>query len=242
MKLTSQQIFKEYDDALTFKESIGKRGISEQSKINERFFIGDQWHGANCGNERPLVRYNIIKRIADYKMSHILANPINVGFSADGIPNTTDMRTSITKTKRELASGKNFDYSSYPTTGAFYWGNINYGFYASTVSGRGLRDLHINASKSNAIYGNSTTVTPQNYKANVFIYAGKQRIPGEFITSLANKYIYADGTYSDPDSIDSTKEPDKVAAKKQAQVAMHPIMARCFFLINSSSIFSNKIL
>ncbi len=114
MKLTSQQIFKEYNDALLFKETIGKRGISEQTKINERFFIGNQWHGANCGNERPLVRYNIIKRIADYKMSQILSSPINIGFSADGIPNTSDMRSSIAKSKTKLSRGEEFDYSHYP--------------------------------------------------------------------------------------------------------------------------------
>ena len=33
--------------------------------------------------------------------------------------------------------------------------------------------INFDASKSNSIYGRSTTVTPQNYKANVFIYAGR---------------------------------------------------------------------
>ena len=37
----------------------------------------------------------------------------------------------------------------------------------------GAQSLSFSASKSNSIYGRSTTVTPQNYKANIFIYAGR---------------------------------------------------------------------
>lgn len=80
------EIFGEYRKAYEFKESIGRRGMTEQNKINERFFVGDQWYGAKCGNDRPLVRHNIIKRIGDYKMSQILSNPLSVTFSAEGIP------------------------------------------------------------------------------------------------------------------------------------------------------------
>ena len=86
MKLQPSEIFEEYEAGVQHKQSIGKHGISEQNKINERFFIGDQWHGAKCGNDRPLVRYNIIKRIGDYKMSQILNVPLTVNFSVDGIP------------------------------------------------------------------------------------------------------------------------------------------------------------
>lgn len=86
MKLQPSEIFQEYQNGITHKSSMGKHGLYEQNKINERFFIGDQWHGANCGNDRPLVRYNIIKRIGDYKMSQILSSPITVDFTADGVP------------------------------------------------------------------------------------------------------------------------------------------------------------
>lgn len=89
MKLQPNEIFEEYQKGVTHKASIGKHGLFEQNKINERFFIGDQWHGAKCGNDRPLVRYNVIKRIGDYKMSQILANPITVDFTADGIPKSS---------------------------------------------------------------------------------------------------------------------------------------------------------
>ncbi|MBS4774138.1 MAG: tail fiber protein, partial [Proteobacteria bacterium] len=35
--------------------------------------------------------------------------------------------------------------------------------------------ITFDASRSNSIYGRSTTVTPQNYSANVFIYAGRKK-------------------------------------------------------------------
>ncbi|MBE6732735.1 MAG: hypothetical protein E7561_01910 [Ruminococcaceae bacterium] len=92
MKINPNEIFKEYENGVSFKESIGSRGLYEQTKINERFFIGDQWHGAKCGNDRPLVRHNIIKRIGDFKMAQVLSSPISVNFSADGVPNTVGIK------------------------------------------------------------------------------------------------------------------------------------------------------
>ncbi|MBS4774295.1 MAG: tail fiber protein, partial [Proteobacteria bacterium] len=35
--------------------------------------------------------------------------------------------------------------------------------------------ISFDASRSNSIYGRSSTVTPQNYSANVFIYAGRKK-------------------------------------------------------------------
>lgn len=81
-------VFTEYDNGRTFKASLGDKGLYDQNKKNERFFVGDQWNGAKAGNDRPLVRYNVIKRIGDYKMAVIGSNPIAVNYSADGVPNT----------------------------------------------------------------------------------------------------------------------------------------------------------
>ena len=94
MKNTPYEIFGEYREAADFKAALGKRGMYEQNRINERFYIGDQWYGAKCGNDRPLVRHNIIKRIGDYKMSQILSNPLTVTFSAEGVMSApADYRT-----------------------------------------------------------------------------------------------------------------------------------------------------
>ncbi len=86
MKLKPTEIFAEYQRGCEFKSALGTRGLFEQTKINERFFLGDQWHGAGCGAQRPLVRHNVIKRIGDYKMSQILNNNLSMSFSAEGVP------------------------------------------------------------------------------------------------------------------------------------------------------------
>lgn len=86
IKLKPNEIYEEYEKANEYKNSIGDRGIYEQSKINERFFVGDQWHGVQAGNSRPLVRRNVIKRIGEYKISAICSNPVAVNYSFEGIP------------------------------------------------------------------------------------------------------------------------------------------------------------
>ncbi len=86
IKLSPKEIADEYIKGTEFKNSIGKRGIADQSRMNERFFVGDQWHGANVGADKPLVRRNVIKRIGEYKMSSISAAPITINYTADGIP------------------------------------------------------------------------------------------------------------------------------------------------------------
>ncbi len=78
-------IHNQFIEGASYKSAIGNKGLYEQTRINERFYIGDQWHGAKCGSDRPLVRHNIIKRIGDYKMSQILSGQFSVRFSADGI-------------------------------------------------------------------------------------------------------------------------------------------------------------
>ncbi len=106
MNYTPEQIFEEYKAGIAYKSTLGTKGLYEQNRINERFFIGDQWYGANCGNERPLVRHNVIKRIGDYKMSHILSNSVNINYSADGVPNTFGMADGIKKRRSALSTGE----------------------------------------------------------------------------------------------------------------------------------------
>ena len=93
-------------NARNFKASLGNRGLYEQTAINERFFAGDQWHGAACPSDKPLVRHNIIKRIGDFKMSHLVSSKISVKYSAEGIPNTTASAAEI-KSERKALSERN---------------------------------------------------------------------------------------------------------------------------------------
>ncbi len=90
MNIKPKEVFEEYEQGNEYKNSIGDRGIYEQSKMNERFFVGDQWHGVQAGNSRPLVRRNVIKRIGEYKISTVCASPITVNYSAEGISDVND--------------------------------------------------------------------------------------------------------------------------------------------------------
>ena len=85
INLNPHTIFEEYKKGINFKNQIGNKGLFEQTDINERFYTGDQWYGANCGNKRPLVRHNVIKRIGEYKLSHILDFTPEIRYGVDGI-------------------------------------------------------------------------------------------------------------------------------------------------------------
>ena len=77
------EIYAQYNKAGSKKSAIGRNGITTQAGINRRFYSGDQW-GANAPHNRPLVRYNVIKRIGEFKTSAILSAPLTVRFSARG--------------------------------------------------------------------------------------------------------------------------------------------------------------
>ena len=104
IKINPKQIWCEYEAGQQYKNGIGDKGIHDQARINERFFVGDQWHGVNAGNEKPLTRRNIIKRIGEYKMATIGSAPISVNYSAEGVPNTTDVGK-VKDVKEQLMSG-----------------------------------------------------------------------------------------------------------------------------------------
>ncbi len=104
IKLNPKEIAEEYNAGTDFKNCIGKRGLYDQSRMNERFFVGDQWHGAIVGADKPLVRRNVIKRIGEYKMASIAAAPIAINYTADGVPNA-NMTDEINTVKQNLFEG-----------------------------------------------------------------------------------------------------------------------------------------
>ena len=105
IKLKPKQIWSEYEAGQQYKNGIGDKGIHDQARINERFFVGDQWHGVNAGNEKPLTRRNIIKRIGEYKMATIGSAPIAVNYSAEGVPDTTDINA-VNTVKEQMMGGE----------------------------------------------------------------------------------------------------------------------------------------
>lgn len=103
--LLPEQVQAEYRQATDYKRQLGGRGLYEQTRINERFYSGDQWYGVNCGDSRPLVRYNVIKRIGDYKMAVVGAQPVSVRFSAEGVPVTAASRELVEHYRSALRQG-----------------------------------------------------------------------------------------------------------------------------------------
>ncbi len=99
-----QTVHEEYKRGADYKNNFGARGMYEQNRINERFYAGDQWHGASVGNDRPLVRYNVIKRIGEYKQAVIGSAPVTVNFSADGVPNTVDIQKRVHRLREQVAA------------------------------------------------------------------------------------------------------------------------------------------
>ncbi|MBO5852314.1 MAG: hypothetical protein J6Q74_00695 [Clostridia bacterium] len=112
MNNSPENIFLEYEAARRFKASIGRHGLYEQNRINERFFIGDQWHGAAVGNERPLVRHNVVKRIGDYKLAELIASTVSVKYSAEGFNECISTKKEIKKQRQQLSSGVTASLSS----------------------------------------------------------------------------------------------------------------------------------
>ena len=104
-----EQVFAEYRAGVRYKTGLGEKGLYHQNEINRRFFTGDQWHGARCGGERPLVRHNIIRRIGDYKMAAVGGSPIAVSYSADGVANTVLLREKTYRNRQAVAAGEAMD-------------------------------------------------------------------------------------------------------------------------------------
>ena len=95
-----EQIQVEYQRGIAYKTGLSEIGMYEQNRINQRFYIGDQWHGAQCGDRRPLTRYNIIKRIGDFKMAMVAGGPVAALYTAEGIPLTSSTAEQVRERKK----------------------------------------------------------------------------------------------------------------------------------------------
>ena len=71
------------------------------------------------------------------------------------------------KGKATYINSDGVDQNMYPDSGAFYWGRYNAGILLGS-SGTGKRDLMLDASRSNPIYGRSDTVQPPARIVNVW--------------------------------------------------------------------------
>lgn len=208
MKTQPIDIFNEYNKAVQFKTALGSRGLYDQTRINERFFMGDQWHGAKCGNDRPLVRHNVIKRIGEYKMAQVLSKPIAVKYSADGIPNTIGMSELEQEKALKLFSANNIALSQRADSN-----EINLvmsalsNYYRVTCERVGFSSICEQALKNAYISGSSVIYTYWDPDIKTGLYADEGRtaaVRGDIaceVLDIENVY------FADPYCLDVQKQP-----------------------------------
>ena len=103
--------------------------------------------------ENPEYSDPTVFRLPDL-MGKVPWGSTSVGTALDaGLPGITGRATFI------QSDGE--DQSGYPDVGCFYWGSYNHDWKVSSIhEGPAKRDLLFNASRSNSIYGKSSTVQP----------------------------------------------------------------------------------
>lgn len=109
VKTTPQTIFEEYKRGAQYKTGMGTRGLYQQNQINERFYVGDQWYGVQCGDTRPLIRYNVIKRIGEYKMAVVTGSNVTARFFAEAVNRTTDIQEHVREYRQAVRTGQSMD-------------------------------------------------------------------------------------------------------------------------------------
>ena len=192
-----KEIFDEFNTGRDFKNAIGDRGIYEQTKMNERFFVGDQWHGVQAGNTRPLVRRNVIKRIGEYKIAAICSTPVKVNFSAEGVETTGDAQEEKSSLFTEAApTGKLTDKEI---------NGVMAGLtdYIETVKERVRFSEKATAAVKDAyISGTSYIYTYWDETVNTGLYYGgdrRNKIKGDVSCSVLNVVNVVLGDGNDPD-------------------------------------------
>ncbi len=201
MNLGPTEIFAEYRQGCQYKSALGTKGIFEQNKINERFYIGDQWYGANCKADRPLVRHNIIKRIGDYKMSQILQNKTTMTFSAEGIPTAEIIPSS--DYQKELSDGEINSVMS--ALGDYYsvtCERVNF----DALSSAALKNAYISGSSLLYTYWNPAL------KTGTFADGGKLPITGDISCEILK---IEDAVFGDPNCEKIQNQPYIIISAKR---------------------------
>lgn len=80
---TKEEVIKRYEKGYDFNQKIG---LYDQVKVNEDFFIGNQWEGVQS-NGLPTPTYNMFKRVINFQVSTITSD--NMAIQAVGLPSTS---------------------------------------------------------------------------------------------------------------------------------------------------------
>lgn len=80
---TCAEVLKKYEKGFDFNQRIG---LYDQVKVNEDFFIGNQWVGVES-NGLPTPTYNMFKRVVNFQVSTITSD--NMAIQVTGMPSTS---------------------------------------------------------------------------------------------------------------------------------------------------------
>ena len=70
----------QYEDGREYNESVG---LYDNARINELFYIGDQWHGVDSGG-LPTPVFNVVGRIVNFLVSSVLTHAVSVSYRDGG--------------------------------------------------------------------------------------------------------------------------------------------------------------
>lgn len=83
IEIENTSIWNQY---LKCKDFMERRGIYQDTDINNRMYNGDQWHGLKMDGVEPIV-FNFIKPIIKHKVSNITSNLFAINYSPENIEN-----------------------------------------------------------------------------------------------------------------------------------------------------------
>ncbi len=214
--MNREKIFEEYRRAVSFKSSLGSRGLFEQTAINERFFAGDQWYGAATPSDRPLVRHNVIKRIGDFKMSQLSSSKLSVNYSAEGTPMTVLDIKRIGEERKQLSQRASSLFSPLESQNEVALVVSALNSYRDTVAKRvGLSQLLDTALKNAFISGSGYIYTYFDPTVRTGLFADKtggKPIMGD----IASEVIRAENVYfGDPACVKLQNQPYIILAERK---------------------------
>lgn len=94
IKTEPQEIWQEYEDSVSYKQSLGTRGLYETVKQNENFFIGNQWEGVNAPElDKPVI--NILKRVVSYFIATLVSDDVGISAEPFGGANTPEEKLAM---------------------------------------------------------------------------------------------------------------------------------------------------
>ena len=218
----------EYRQAVHYKSGLGVRGLYEQNRINERFMVGDQWHGARCGTDRPLVRHNIIKRIGDYKMAMVGNDPLSVNYSADGVPNTLELKEQVHRHREVLAHAGLWEQASAEDLSHEEEVNLVMSalsdYFRVTAERVGLEDLKEQVLRDAYVTGTGVLYTYWDERVRTGLYADESRtapIGGDIACEVVD---IEDVYFGDPAITDLQKQPYIILAQRKSVAEIRRLM------------------